>query len=118
MNAGVKQNIHERWFLNTECGSIRAKRKRNGNCSSIFRSISKFSPYVCTDEFLNLRLSRLVYIILCRNIGTILLRDLSRDDSESSGSTGEEEGELADGREGEREEPRGGVAVTREHTQD
>ena len=93
-----------------------SKRKHNGNCCSIFRSISKFSPYVLTNSFKNFVFLDLY--ILCRNIGAILSRDLSRDDSESSGSTGEEEGELADGREGEREEPRGGVAVAREHTQD
>ena len=44
--------------------------------------------------------------------------DLSGDDVESTGSAGQEEGELADLCEAERQHPGGGAAVAREHSQD
>ena len=44
--------------------------------------------------------------------------DLSGDDVESTGSAGQEEGELTDLCEAERQDPGGGAAVAGEHTQD
>ena len=47
-----------------------------------------------------------------------MFTDLSGDDVESTGSAGQEEGELADLCEAERQHPGGGAAVAGEHSQD
>ena len=47
-----------------------------------------------------------------------MFADLSGDDVESTGSAGQEEGELTDLCEAERQDPGGGAAVAGEHTQD